>query len=349
MPLRAHASFLSMLSNVFTGERQAQASEIETPLIDGSIHNSQTIPLLESSINPNIENTKNKDNKKNTKDNQPVTIVQNDAILPTDVFTGRGLEDISSDEVTVYKVKKGNTLSGIAQQFDISINTIRWANHISGQKIRIGQKLDILPVTGIKHIVKRGDTLSGIASKYEAKLNDIVVFNGISKNGKLRIGQVIYVPNGIIRSYKKYSRRRSSSRHSNIKAPVGYYIRPTVGRISSPYGPRRGGFHYGVDIANRRGTPIVAAASGIVVRVINYCVEGHPSCGGRYGNFIIIQHPNDTKTRYAHLQKALVFVGQRVKQGQLIAKMGDTGHSTGPHLHFEVINSNGSTMRPPVY
>lgn len=320
----------------------AQASEADTSLPDGSIHNSQNIPLLESSINPDM---------KNMKDTPTVTIVGSDSLSSTDFFTGRGLESVSSGDIIVYEVKSGDTLSQIAEDFDISQNTIRWENNISGSNIRIGQKLNILPVTGVKHIIKKGDTLSGIASKYDASLEDMLIFNGITKDSKLTIGDILFVPNGVKTgsSSVSSSSSSSSSKSSSTQAPAGYYIRPAVGPITSPYGSRKGSFHYGVDIGNKRGTPIVAAAAGKIIKVVNYCKEGNVSCGGRYGNYIIIEHSNGTRTRYAHLGLVDVYVGQVVGQGELIAKMGNTGHTTGPHLHFEVIKSNGSTMKPPVY
>ena len=337
IPISAHAGIFSNISG-----SSAEAAGKETPLADGAIHNSQTIPLLEASIDPDM---------KNMKETPTVMIIEGEALSSTDFFIGSGLENISNGGITVYEVQKGDTLSQIAEDFDVSVNTIRWENNISGQSIRVGQKLDILPVTGVKHTVKKGDTFTGIVNKYDAELEDMLIFNGLSKDDPLKVGDIVFVPNGVIKTVapKPSSSGSSGTTYSNTKAPAGYYIRPATGRITSPYGPRKGGFHYGVDIGNKRGTPVVAAASGTVVNVINYCVEGKSSCGGRYGNYITIEHPNGTKTRYAHLGSVKVSVGQTVSQGQLIGAIGNTGRSTGPHLHFEVINSNGSTMRPPVY
>lgn len=341
IPLQTNAGFFSNLASIFTGG-QAQAYEKEVPLADGFIHNSQTIPLLTASIDPDM---------KNLKDSPVVTIVGEEALSSTDFFIGKGIENISSGGIIVYTVKKGDTLSEIAEEFDISTNTIRWENNISGQKIRIGQKLNILPVTGVRHIISKGDTLSGIAVKYDAEIEDILIFNGLSKIDILKRGEKLIIPNGVIKAVVFYSKSSSSSikTSSSFSVQSGYYIRPAIGRITSPYGSRRAGFHYGVDIGNKRGTSIVAAASGKVIKVVNYCKEGRSSCGGRYGNYITIQHANGTKTRYAHLGSVLVSTGQQVSQGQLIGKMGNTGRSTGPHLHFEVIKNNGSTMKPPVY
>ena len=93
---------------------------------------------------------------------------------------------------------------------------------------------------------------------------------------------------------------------------------------------------------------MAVAADGIVVKVVSGCVEGKKSCGGGYGNYVDVKHKNGDMTRYAHLSKTFVSVGQSVFQRQPIGAIGNTGNSTGPHLHWEIENSNGSKMRPPV-
>jgi len=118
------------------------------------------------------------------------------------------------------------------------------------------------------------------------------------------------------------------------------FIRPTSGIISSPFGPRRGGFHAGIDYAPPHGTPIHAAASGTVTRA--------GASGSGFGNFVIINHGNGVETLYAHAHLVLVSVGQTVAQGEQIATVGSTGNSTGPHLHFE-IRLNGVSLNPAHY
>ena len=116
-------------------------------------------------------------------------------------------------------------------------------------------------------------------------------------------------------------------------------IWPTTGEVSSPYGLRWGGtdFHPGIDIANDFGTPIVATADGVV----DY--TGYDP--GGYGNMVDITHDSTYMTRYAHAQQIVVAAGQQVKRGQIIAFMGSTGFSTGPHVHYEVI-VNGQAVNP---
>jgi len=306
IPNRAHASFFSMFSSVFDSKK-VQASEEIKIKPTGIIHNSQNLPLLEASTEPDMKNIKDTPNV-------DVTIIENQALLPNDSFSDAisGVESTSSEGIITYKVKKGDTLSQIAEDFYVSVNTIRWENNISGQKIRIGQKLYILPVTGVKHTVRKGDNLAKIANKYDATIEDILVYNGIHKEDILHQKDVLIIPNGVIKTV--YSKRSSSHSYSyNTRSIAGYYLRPTLGRVTSNYGPRRGGFHYGVDIGAKRGTKVLAAASGVVIKTIRYCREGHASCGGRYGNYILIQHNNGTRTRYAHLSKSPCSCGTESK------------------------------------
>ena len=117
---------------------------------------------------------------------------------------------------------------------------------------------------------------------------------------------------------------------------------PSTGEVSSPYGLRWGGsdFHPGIDIADDYGTPIVAAASGTVT------AAGWNS--GGYGNMVDIDHGNGIWTRYGHAEAVAVTVGETVQKGQIIAYMGSTGFSTGPHVHYEV-HVNGELVNPILY
>lgn len=263
---------------------------------------------------------------------------------------GKGLESNSNGEMRVYEVEAGDTLSEIAMQADVSMNTIKWENNLTSNTLKVGQKLNILPVTGVKHIVKKGDTLEKIALKYDADVEDIKIFNDIPNNNVLKQGDTLYVPNGIIKPVviieKPSVIRKPVYDDSNPIIVNGYYMRPAPGPITSPYGSRKGAFHYGIDIGNTRGTSVVAAAQGRVIEVFGSCKEGRRSCGGRYGNYIVIAHVNGTTTRYAHLQKVSVSVGDNVVQGERIGTVGNTGRSTGPHLHFEIKKSNGASIKP---
>ena len=118
----------------------------------------------------------------------------------------------------------------------------------------------------------------------------------------------------------------------------GSFMVPTQGRLSSPFGPRWGRFHRGIDLACPVGTPVVAADGGTITRA--------RTNAGSYGNYIDVDHGNGYTTRYAHLSQIEVQVGQKVVKGQEIAKSGNTGRSTGPHLHFEVCN--GGKLEDPL-
>lgn len=150
--------------------------------------------------------------------------------------------------------------------------------------------------------------------------------------------------------YAEQAKRRAASKTKVIETPTAgkNYVWPVPGftRISSPFNERRGNvFHKGIDIARTNGksihgAPVVAAADGIVIKTFNGCVHDYPKtgscgCGGGYGNVAFIDHGNGRMTVYGHLSSVSVHKGQAVKKGQIIACVGCTGHSTGPHLHFE--------------
>ncbi|NES74197.1 MAG: M23 family metallopeptidase, partial [Okeania sp. SIO2D1] len=116
------------------------------------------------------------------------------------------------------------------------------------------------------------------------------------------------------------------------------YTWPSKGTLTSGYGWRWGRMHRGIDIAAPTGTPIVAAAPGVVT-------YANWNSGG-YGNLVEIKHPNGSLTVYAHNSQILVREGQKVAQGELIAKMGSTGRSTGPHLHFEIHPTGNGAVNP---
>lgn len=245
-------------------------------------------------------------------------------------------EDIdfpTSDTISVYEVKKGDTLADVAKLFDVSVNTIMWANNLTSRTIKKGDTLIILPITGIKHGIKKGDTIKSIAKKYKADPQDIASYNGIDVDATLALGDTVLVPDGEIEVIQpkvtKIAPKTAKTRVLNTfsySAPGDFFIRPVVG------GRRTQGIHghNGIDIAATPGTPIVAAASG---RVIVAKVGGY---NGGYGNMVIISHEKGIQTVYAHLRSVNVVVGQTVEKGEQIGGVGNTGRSTGPHLHFEV-------------
>ncbi len=244
-------------------------------------------------------------------------------------------EDIdfpTSDAISVYEVKKGDTIQDVAKLFDVSVNTIMWANNLKSRTITKGDTLLILPITGIKHVVKKGDTITSISKRYKADDEDVATYNGLAVDTQLLVGDTVIVPDGEIEAVQSISKPKSTTKKPRIlntysyAAPTGFLVRPISG------GRKSQGIHghNGVDLASSVGTPVYAAAGG---KVIVAKLGGY---NGGYGNLIIISHEKGIQTVYGHLNAIYVTQGQTVAQGQTIGELGNTGKSTGPHLHFEV-------------
>jgi len=224
----------------------------------------------------------------------------------------------SRDGLLIYKIKKGDTLSTVAANFGISLNTILWANDgLQSSRLRPGQEIAILPVSGVVHQVTEGETLESIAELYAVDTRQIIKFNKNYANA----GTLI-IPGA------KPKKTAAVILLSALPSYPGYYVIPTTGWNWGRLHP-----HNSVDIANSCGTPIYAAAEGLVIDEKSY------GFNGGYGHYLDIEHPNKTITRYAHTEENKVSVGDYVLQGDLISLIGNTGtvHGvTGCHLHFEV-------------
>ena len=244
------------------------------------------------------------------------------------------------DSIIDYQVQDGDTLKSIANKFGVSSDTIRWQNNLSGDKIKIGQTLGILPLTGIAHKVQKGDTVYSIAKKYDAEAQAIVdfPFNTFANDEtfELAIGQIIIVPDGVMPAAAATPRVRQITPNAGTVVASGRFVWPTNGIITQ----RFSWYHPGIDIANPAGPVVVAADSGTVI------YAGWDNTG--YGNMILIDHGNGFRTRYAHLSQISVISGQTVARGSSVGKMGNTGHSTGPHTHFEIY-LNGTRVNPLNY
>ncbi|MBI3486129.1 M23 family metallopeptidase [Candidatus Daviesbacteria bacterium] len=240
-------------------------------------------------------------------------------------------------EVIEYEVKPGETLSQIASKFGVSNDTVKWANDITDiNSVKPGQKIKILPVSGVSHKVSSGDTLESVAKKYSADSQAILdfPFNDIPDDFKLKVGQVLIVPDGqppeikfpvIRRIQPQYLAQGPSS--PTFSAPGGgNFIWPTVTSGLSQY---FAWYHPGIDLPNRNAPAVVASDGGVVT------VAGWPDNFG-YGNRVMIDHGNGYISLYAHLSNIYVSSGQTVSRGQTIGQMGSTGRSTGTHLHFEI-------------
>lgn len=283
------------------------------------MRNSQNMDLLRGATNvdPNP-----------SKGGGDITVVDGAALLaesgPTGTMADIEERPAGSDQISIYVVREGDTLSQIADMFRVSVNTIRWANDMApGEAIQPGETLVILPISGVRHTVKSGDTLASIVKKYGGDLDEVVSYNSVAADAELSVGDTIFVPNGEVATPKK----SAGSRRASGGGPTlsGYFMKPLNGiRTQGIHG------YNGVDIAAPVGTAIVAAASGEVI------VSRGAGWNGGYGTYIVIRHGNGTQTLYAHNSQNIVYTGDTVVQGQVIAYVGSTGKSSGPHLHFEV-------------
>jgi murein DD-endopeptidase MepM/ murein hydrolase activator NlpD len=246
------------------------------------------------------------------------------------------------EKIVEYTVAPGDTISSIAQKFGVSEDTIRWQNKLDKKgTIKVGQKLEILPVTGVSHKVQKGDTVYSIAKKYDSSPQAIVDFpyNTFTNDETfaLAVGQIVIVPDGVMPAETQTApaeRIRLITPDAGTVVASGSFVWPASGTITQ----RFSWYHKGVDIANKSAPDILAADSGKVI------VAGWPDNYG-YGNRVMIDHGNGYVTLYAHMSVVYVKVGQTVSRGSAIGKMGSTGRSTGTHLHFEVIKS-GSRLDP---
>lgn len=237
--------------------------------------------------------------------------------------------DRRSNQIAIYDVQEGDTLSFIASDFGVSVETIIWANNLSNiNAIKPGDELKIPPVDGVIHKVKKGDSVKSIAKKYGSDEEKVIAFNALPKDGAIQIDAELIVPGGKISAPKTSTAHSSSStikRFAYLPDLGGFFIIPTAGRNWGRIHGRNG-----IDIANSCGTPIFASADGSIA------IADAVGWNGGFGKFIKMLHSNGTETIYAHASKLLIGTGETVQKGQQIALMGTTGRSTGCHLHFEV-------------
>ncbi len=309
----AYAGFFSIFGDIFT-----KVSMQTKPI------NSQNIALLAAAIGPDLIT------RSGTTD---VNTVDGSALLP-DAGPVGSLADVNNGadvhgEISIYVVLQGDSLASIAKMFDVSVNTILWANNMSrGSKLSVGQTLVILPVSGVEHTVKNGDSIESISKKYHADPDEVRTYNGLALGDTLDVGSVVILPDGEMPTTVKRVTKPATSKLRGVSGPNfdGYYIAPLA------HYRRTQGLHgyNGVDLAEFLGAPVMAAAEGDII------VSREGGYNGGYGNYVVIQHDNGTQTLYGHLESTTVSVGMHVGQGATIGYLGNTGRSTGPHLHFEV-------------
>ncbi|MBN1686365.1 MAG: M23 family metallopeptidase [Spirochaetales bacterium] len=239
---------------------------------------------------------------------------------------------MSYDPVT-YVVERGDTVSGIAEKFDLDMSTIISFNGIDNvRRLLAGVEIKVPPVDGVMHLVKRNESLSSIARSYGVDLEPILDINNIDSE-IIHEGDKLFVPNAQMSSVAYH------------KAMGDLFVYPLRGVLSSGFGMRKDPFtglmamHRGYDIVARVGTPVEASNEGRVI----YTGEN-----SLYGKYVLLSHQGGFQTLYAHLDKWLVSEGQRVAQKQKIGLVGNTGRSTGPHLHFSIYY-NGDALDPGKY
>ncbi len=226
-----------------------------------------------------------------------------------------------------YQVQSGDTIWGIAQNFHLDVELIKEANGLGEESIIYPGQVLVLPCREFTiHRLAPGETLWSLARRYNVDLVHLMTRNQISDPTKISAGETIIIPVAGLPS------GRSSRKEESLSWPL-------KGAITSSYGLRGSEFHHGIDIAAEVGENIRAADSGVVVFTGSSPI---------YGETVIIDHGAGIKTLYAHLQGFAVEEGDFVERGEVIGYVGNSGRSTGPHLHFEV-RKNDQAVDPLPY
>lgn len=255
-----------------------------------------------------------------------------------------------------YTVQAGDTLWSISEKYDTTVDELMALNEGITEEIIIGDVIHVAAYVPVVNVTTTQAATYTTAIPYETEIIETdemytdeseIVQEGV--NGESSVTANIVKVNGQEVSREIISEQVISEPVNQIKRvgikepPSGYgtgsFISPANGTITSRFGYRRSGYHKGLDIANSTGTPIVAADTGIVITA---------GWEGLFGNLVKINHQNGFISYYGHNSKIVVSVGQIVEKGQVIAYMGSTGNSTGPHCHFELYK-NGVLQNPENY
>jgi murein DD-endopeptidase MepM/ murein hydrolase activator NlpD len=232
----------------------------------------------------------------------------------------------------VYAVKKGDIVGQIATSHGVSQDAIISLNKLkSTRTIQIGQLLKIPSINGILYTTKKGDTPESIADKYQVSLEKIALVNGIGDN-VVTPGAVIFLPDAKL-DWVTLQEINGDLFRRPLRG--SYYISSRYGWRDNPFVGKRT-FHNGVDLATSQGTAIYAALDG-TVSATGYDVT--------YGNYVIVSHHSGYQTMYGHMSKILTSKGKYVTTSTKIGLVGNTGQSTGPHVHFTVYK-NRATINP---
>jgi len=330
MPLFVHAVLPQPIDGVFSLAHSAHA---QTDGEGGVLHD-PTIDLLEAATNP--------DPNPNKSGEHEMEVAEGSALLPhadiadseTSVGTVAGASTAKSGkgEISIYTVQEGDSLSEIAEMHGVSMDTVLWANDIrDAGTIQIGDELIILPVSGVRHTVKSGDNLSSIAKKYGSNADDIALYNGMEVSDVLAIGTEVVIPDGAFpsssgsKSVTKTPSKSSIGSTKSSSSATGKFGNPLPG---APITQANHGYN-AVDLDGETGDPIYASASGDII------IAKGSGWNGGYGTYVVVDHGGGVQTLYAHMSK-LEVSGGGIEKGEVIGYVGNTGKSTGSHLHFEV-------------
>jgi len=234
-----------------------------------------------------------------------------------------------------YRVKKGDMIGFIADKYNVTQDTIISVNSIKQSRlIQVGQYLKIPSIPGIIYTVKKdGETPATIAQKYEVEAEKCALVNSLAVDASLNAGASIFVPDAEL----DWVTRQEINGDLFIKPLRSrYWLSSPYGWRDSPFNTGKRTFHSGVDMATSQGTPIYAALDGKVT------TTGYSSV---YGNYVIITHHSGYKSLYAHMSQITCKKGNFVYTNTVIGRVGSTGQSTGPHLHWTVYK-NGKTVNP---
>jgi len=341
-------TFAVCFANVFTSQTKAEGfgeKSILFALATGSDLESQYIEETISSNQPEITSYFKSQEMAAT---APTSISPEEELLSQEemdmLISGEGsavikpefssieASKIQRDKPIEYVVKEGDSLGLIAANFGISVDTILWENDLTSHSlIRPGQKLVILPTSGIEHKVVKGETLSKIAQKYKATEEKIIEFNKLANESDIAVGQILIIPEGQpyyapVPVKPRLAAISQILNPAHVEVPAGERMAwPTTARRISQYFSWR---HIGLDIDGEFGDPVWAADDGIVIKAM--CMKTG------YGCHVILDHGGGKTTLYGHFQKIYVHEGQKVVRGDVLGEEGSTGRSTGSHLHFEV-------------
>jgi murein DD-endopeptidase MepM/ murein hydrolase activator NlpD len=241
-------------------------------------------------------------------------------------------KDLITFQWQKYKVQKGDSVSGIAKKFGISLGAVIASNNIrNARQLKEGVTLRIPNIDGIPYSIKSGDSLSRISVSFNVPLDVILDINDL-KSDVIKAGETIFIPGARMNDL-------------DLRMSLGeLFIYPVSGKhLTSNFGMRKDPisgeltFHTGIDLRANTGATVMASMEGVVSVI---------SENWLYGKHIILSHPNGYKTMYAHLNAVSVKQGDKVAQGRKIGEAGNTGYSTGAHLHFTIYDKNGKLINP---